>query len=64
MTTSPSPRIRVENPAEFIKALHEMRDALLKASLLLHDHLYETDAARREQAGQAADDAIRQAKSS
>lgn len=63
MTAPPDPRIPLENMAEFIEAMHEMRDALLKASLLLQDHLYETDQALRAQAGQAADDAIRQAKS-
>jgi hypothetical protein len=43
-----------------IQAMQLARDELLKASLLLRDHLYETDVASREQARQAAEALIRQ----
>jgi hypothetical protein len=59
---TPTPSIPPEKLAELIQAMHKARDGLLKASLLLRDHLYETDVTSREQARQAAETLIRQCK--
>jgi hypothetical protein len=48
---------------ELVRAIQTARDDLLQVSLLLRDHLYETDAPSREQARQAADALIQQARS-
>jgi len=45
-----------------IQAMQLARDELLKVSLLLRDHLYETDVASRERARLAAEALIQQCK--
>lgn len=57
MNTPPS--IPPETLEELIRAMEAARDDLLKVSLLLRDHLYETDFASREQARQTAEALIR-----
>lgn len=47
---------------ELIAAMHTARDELIKASLLLRDHLEETDEAGRERARQVAETLIRQSR--
>lgn len=60
----PPPDIPPEQLAELVRAMQSMRDDLLKVSLLLRDHLYETDAASRAQARRAAEALIRRAQAS
>lgn len=48
--------------AELIEAMQMARDELIKASLLLRDHLDETDEASREQARRLAEQLIRQSR--
>ncbi|QKO22061.1 hypothetical protein [Rhodoferax sp. BAB1] len=48
--------------AEMIEAMQMARDELIKASLLLRDHLDETDEAGREQARRIAEALIAQSR--
>jgi len=60
MDTPQPPSIPPQTLEELVRAMQTARDELLKASLLLRDHLYETDVVSREQARQAAEALIRQ----
>lgn len=60
MDTQPS--IPPQKLAEMIAAMQKARDELIKSSLLLRDHLEETDEASREQARQLAEALIRQSR--
>jgi hypothetical protein len=62
MDTPRTPPLPPERLEELVQAMHALRDGLLKASLLLRDHLDETDFASREQARQTAEALIRQCK--
>ncbi len=48
--------------AEMVEAMQMARDELIKASLLLRDHLDETDEAGREQARRIAEALIAQSR--
>ncbi len=48
--------------AELVEAMQMARDELIKASLLLRDHLDETDEAGREQARRIAEALIAQSR--
>lgn len=63
MNTPQRPPIPPEMLEEFVRVMQAARDDLIQVSFLLRDHLYETDAPSREQAAQAADTLIRQARS-
>lgn len=62
MSAPQPPSIPPQTLEELVRAMETARDELLKVSLLLRDHLYETDLARREQARQATEALIRQCK--
>jgi len=59
---TPPPSVPPEQLEEFIEALQAMRDELIKVSLLLREHLYETDHAGREQARETFEQLIQRAK--
>lgn len=61
-TPPPQPPIPPEMLEQLIQAMRAARDGLIQASLLLQDHLFETDTVRREQARAAVEAAIRRAK--
>jgi hypothetical protein len=63
MNAPPPQKPSDDRLAALIEAMHAMRKALLNASLLLQDHLYETDQVNRERANRVTDELIRQAKS-
>ncbi|MDZ4074783.1 MAG: hypothetical protein U1E04_08530 [Hylemonella sp.] len=62
MNTPQTPSIPPQKLDEMIQAMQLARDELLKVSLLLRDHLYETDIASRERARLATEALIRQCK--
>lgn len=63
MNPPPALRVTAQELNELIAAMQEMRDALLNASWLLQDYLYETDHAAREQARQIAETLIHRSRS-
>jgi hypothetical protein len=63
MNTPEPPSVPPEKLEELVRMMQAARDELLKASFLLHDHLYETDVSSRERARQEAEALIRQSRS-
>lgn len=57
-----SPAIPPQKLDELIRAMHTVRDELLTVSMLLRDHLFETDEASREPARRAAAALIQQSR--
>jgi hypothetical protein len=62
MNTPQPPSIPPETLEELVRTMEAARDDLLKVSLLLRDHLEETDIVSREQARQTLDALIRKCK--
>jgi hypothetical protein len=63
VNTPPPDHVPAELVADLVQAMLAMRDAMLKASLLLHDYQFDHDRAGRDEAAAHSDDCIDKARS-